>query len=58
MVSMESCVVQTLHYYKDPDGNIIENGHRYKIIEGGTLNPTINNPFVEHILELQTKPAV
>jgi P4 family phage/plasmid primase-like protien len=35
----------SLHYYKDGNGNIVENGNRYRII--GTLEPTINNEFIE-----------
>lgn len=39
----------SLHYFEDKEtGKIIEKGHRYGII--GTIEPSINNAFVEHVL--------
>ena len=37
----------SLHYHKDANGSYVENGHRYKVIEGGTFEPTISKEFIE-----------
>jgi P4 family phage/plasmid primase-like protien len=40
----------SLHYHKDAHGKYVENGNRFKIIEGGTLDPVNDKAFVDNIL--------